>query len=90
VPAICDQKFLLQEFGPAEVVRAFQVFDAVLAGTASYKGIGKDLSLAVDPAPGRRRRNCGRSRSISWMPATMASQDVSAEVSSKNPMFKTF
>jgi TRAP-type mannitol/chloroaromatic compound transport system substrate-binding protein len=53
---VSDQKFLVQVFGPGEVVPAFQVFDAVSAGTvemgntASYYYIGKDLSFAFGTA----------------------------------------
>ena len=50
---VSDQKFLVQVFGPGEVVPAFQVFDAVSAGTvemgntASYYYIGKDPTWAL-------------------------------------------
>jgi TRAP-type mannitol/chloroaromatic compound transport system substrate-binding protein len=53
---VSEQKFLVQVFGPGEVVPAFQVFDAVSAGTvemgntASYYYIGKDLAFAFGTA----------------------------------------
>jgi len=33
---VSDQKFLVQVFGPGEVVPAFQVFDAASAGTEKW------------------------------------------------------
>ena len=56
VADISDQKFLIQVFGPGEIVPAFQVFDAVsnntveMGNSGSYYYIGKDLSFAFGTA----------------------------------------
>ena len=56
VAELSDQKFLIQVFGPGEIVPAFQVFDAVanntveMGNSGSYYYIGKDLSFAFGTA----------------------------------------
>ena len=56
VAELSDQKFLIQVFGPGEIVPAFQVFDAVsnntveMGNSGSYYYIGKDLAFAFGTA----------------------------------------
>jgi TRAP-type mannitol/chloroaromatic compound transport system substrate-binding protein len=56
VAELSDQKFLIQVFGPGEIVPAFQVFDAVsnntveMGNSGSYYYIGKNLAFAFGTA----------------------------------------